>query len=503
MVGAAAGGGRAATVAIVLRARDMASKVFERVAKSTGGLTGAFKGLGLGIMRLLGPLGSVALGFQILAPLIAGVTIGLTTRKWLQYRDAVGLVRFQLGMLGYSMGETNDMIRLVNSSLDKQSAISLYNNQKAVAQLSEVVDQDLLQGILNLSQEMTDALGPGQDWLVLLLDAHAGGDELQKTLGLVNDEAGKLPDFAESIGLIRDNLDEIEPSNVGKLADHWAEIEKTTTSMMGPLGDIIAAIAIPFVLALELALKGIDNVRLSLGFWLEPLGLIVKFFFNLLLAALGLMELADVFTELNSAFRKWKDQFFKDNRELVDKLTETFNSFLGIFETVLDGLLGSWEVLQEDLGVLWSVLGVVWDSLWEGLGITFQTFLDWIQPLWDGFLATLDGALGTLQAIGSVIPGLPAKGDRGLYELLPDWMGFQRGGIVPGPIGSPVPAIVHGGERIIPVGGGGGSGGTVIVPLSIGGNMLGELIVDIIHRTAKFESGVVPGAIGGGTSALR
>ena len=31
-------------------------------------------------------------------------------------------------------------------------------------------------------------------------------------------------------------------------------------------------------------------------------------------------------------------------------------------------------------------------------------------------------------------------------------LGFAQGGIVPGPIGSPVPAIVHGGERIIPVG---------------------------------------------------
>jgi hypothetical protein len=33
------------------------------------------------------------------------------------------------------------------------------------------------------------------------------------------------------------------------------------------------------------------------------------------------------------------------------------------------------------------------------------------------------------------------------------WLGFASGGVVPGRLGSPMPAIVHGGERVIPVGG--------------------------------------------------
>ena len=47
-------------------------------------------------------------------------------------------------------------------------------------------------------------------------------------------------------------------------------------------------------------------------------------------------------------------------------------------------------------------------------------------------------------------------------KALPEFLGFQTGGIVPGPIGSPQTAIVHGGEEIKPVvaseglGGGGG-----------------------------------------------
>jgi len=34
-------------------------------------------------------------------------------------------------------------------------------------------------------------------------------------------------------------------------------------------------------------------------------------------------------------------------------------------------------------------------------------------------------------------------------------LGFQDGGVVPGPIGAPVQAVVHGGETIIPTGQGG------------------------------------------------
>jgi hypothetical protein len=62
---------------------------------------------------------------------------------------------------------------------------------------------------------------------------------------------------------------------------------------------------------------------------------------------------------------------------------------------------------------------------------------------------------------------------------------FQHGGIIPGPIGAPVPAIVHGGERVIPVGGkelatrtsAGGGGATV--------NIYGNLTVDSEERVKQ------------------
>lgn len=50
------------------------------------------------------------------------------------------------------------------------------------------------------------------------------------------------------------------------------------------------------------------------------------------------------------------------------------------------------------------------------------------------------------------------------------WLGFAEGGIVPGPKGAPVPAIVHGGERIIP-NGKDGFGGSISQNITINANV--------------------------------
>ncbi|GAH47230.1 unnamed protein product, partial [marine sediment metagenome] len=64
---------------------------------------------------------------------------------------------------------------------------------------------------------------------------------------------------------------------------------------------------------------------------------------------------------------------------------------------------------------------------------------------------------------GGLFGQLKALGQLGLKV-------FETGGIVPGPIGSPQPAIVHGGEEIRPVGAseGLGGGGGVTLNVNIG-----------------------------------
>jgi hypothetical protein len=66
-------------------------------------------------------------------------------------------------------------------------------------------------------------------------------------------------------------------------------------------------------------------------------------------------------------------------------------------------------------------------------------------------------------------------------------LGFAHGGIVPGPVGQPVLATVHGGERIVPrsgVDGGGGGGGATI-------NFYGDLTVDSDERVQQLADQII------------
>lgn len=81
---------------------------------------------------------------------------------------------------------------------------------------------------------------------------------------------------------------------------------------------------------------------------------------------------------------------------------------------------------------------------------------DRFVDLWN-FIRELPGKIA--QAVKSV-PGIltnmiPGGGVvAGVFQKLTP---FQAGGVVPGPVGAPVPILAHGGERVIPVGAGGGA----------------------------------------------
>ena len=69
--------------------------------------------------------------------------------------------------------------------------------------------------------------------------------------------------------------------------------------------------------------------------------------------------------------------------------------------------------------------------------------------------------------------------------------GYENGGIVPGPLGAPQLATVHGGETILPRG-----GGIMVVQLVLDKQVIGEVAIDALHKTARYNAGMVPGSLG-------
>jgi TP901 family phage tail tape measure protein len=93
---------------------------------------------------------------------------------------------------------------------------------------------------------------------------------------------------------------------------------------------------------------------------------------------------------------------------------------------------------------------------WEGL----VAIVGMVQSRFDLMKLEIERVTQKIKAFIDMVKGIPSgisERISGVGERIRGLVPFQHGGIVPGPVGAPVPAIVHGGERIIPAGRGGGN----------------------------------------------
>ena len=146
---------------------------------------------------------------------------------------------------------------------------------------------------------------------------------------------------------------------------------------------------------------------------------------------------------------------------------------LGALKTALAWVKGNWPLL---VGILLGPFGIVGALVWKFrdqiLG-AFREVWDWLRespifgPVIDGIQAIIDFVRelpGRVLGILKDIPGMVADAIRdvpGLGAALEVFTGiagkvgkavFAKGGIVPGPLGRPLLATVHGGEMVLPVG---------------------------------------------------
>lgn len=84
-----------------------------------------------------------------------------------------------------------------------------------------------------------------------------------------------------------------------------------------------------------------------------------------------------------------------------------------------------------------------------------------------GFFLSIPGRIANVgrDILSKLIPDLPGAGI--ISSAIKAIPGFATGGVVPGPFGAPMLAMVHGGETIIPAGSSGGGGGTTVVNFNI------------------------------------
>lgn len=148
------------------------------------------------------------------------------------------------------------------------------------------------------------------------------------------------------------------------------------------------------------------------------------------------------------------------------------------------------------LKIFKALNGYLQNALFPTLGILKEWFtnvgngIKWVVETISELIANVIIAISKLRELISLGGGVGFGGILGkAFKVgLP---GFADGGIVNAPLGMPIPAIVHGGERVIPAGGGSGAGGLTInfynnqFTDEDSSEMHGNNIVDILKRNIR------------------
>lgn len=100
------------------------------------------------------------------------------------------------------------------------------------------------------------------------------------------------------------------------------------------------------------------------------------------------------------------------------------------------------KILHTDSKTVWEGIKVIWGEALDSIRARLQPVIDLVASLSAGLNSLWSSAknfggnvIGGAKIVGSSVKGL---------------LGFDTGGVVPGPLGSPQLAMVHGGETILP-----------------------------------------------------
>ncbi len=132
-----------------------------------------------------------------------------------------------------------------------------------------------------------------------------------------------------------------------------------------------------------------------------------------------------------------------------------------------------------------------WQTMVDNQKTSIDDLLDKMNELKTATIESIDSLAAMKKAADEAIAAA-AQANAGVTVPGPNQTitlpGFANGGIVPGPIGSPQVAVVHGGERVTPAGS--GSGVTVVLqgPMFLGGESDARKLADIIGAELQRKS---------------
>lgn len=397
------------TVSIVIKAEDKASGVFKNVESGLGGLGGALKGLVpyVAIGAAVGAAGGFMIdSFKAAAAAEKEMIVATTAvNNTLQTLSEEQLAKLHEGM---AAGLEDFEVMEKKMADVGEAAIKLgFDDEAASVAFAKLfqVTGDVTQAQSDLALAMDLAAFSGRDLestARAVTMVHAGGTRVLKEFGI---EVAEGTTALDALAMVQEK--------VGGTAEQMA---KTTSGQLQ-------------VLSLQWG-----NLKESVG-----------------------AALAEAITPFISQLTEWASK--PETQEKIKEIVEAIAQFVKIVIQVLKVVL---PPLIEILKVLWSVLSALldmWGKVWQAIGtatIKVEQFIDRVKSMVEWVSNAIQKIKELATAMGSGIISGVANTFNNVVGGTKKMLGFAEGGVVPGALGAPVPAIVHGGETIIPAGQSGG-----------------------------------------------
>lgn len=285
-------------------------------------------------------------------------------------------------------------------------------------------------------------------------------------LPMLGEDMEALAKEAKSLGIIF-------TEDMAKAAEEWKDANTRLDAALMGVKLVIAKEVIPILMPLAEGIK--DNIK-AFGDWMQEMGGIdeikekVKFAINELITQIDLNT--GMITALKVAWENiklvWDTQIMPALRELWAAL-KPYQPMLEILAKIIGTILlvafhALVLVLKTVVIVTLEVLKNIIDAITTALNIVTKAW-NWFTDQLAKAITWIDKVIEKLQVLidlwnraKALIGGAMSSAVGGIGKVL----GFAEGGIVPGPIGAPTFAVVHGGETIIPSGAGAGVGGITV-----------------------------------------
>jgi hypothetical protein len=428
-------------VKIVVEAVDKASKEMDRISKAVNAslkdAEGASKGFAVG----LGAAGVAIAGFGALA-----VKAASEAEAQMAAMDAT------LKAVGGSTGDVRGKIIEASQAFtklgfdDEEAARSM----ALLFQRTKDVDQAMTLGRLSADLARAKNIELGEASKLVSLALSGQGRALMQYGISIKDAATPL-----------EALEELQKAVGGQAEAFSKTFQGQTKILTQTWGNFMEVVGNEFIPVLtEMLLKLTPFIEETLPKWIEQTKVVIRF----------LGEHKEVLYIVAGAIIG----------ALVPAVYAAIASFVAaavalapfiIGGAIIGGLVAGimwivkhWDLIAEKTRSVWNAITKFLSETWQGIKIIFQEGVDWIMNKLNPVFAVIDKLKSAASSVGSTVSGA--------YEFGKSMLGFATGGVVPGYIGQPQLALVHGGERITPAGGMSAGGSMPSVNVYVTGNTI-------------------------------